>query len=311
MKDDTFKYLVSPETGRPLRQLAGQLSSDDGVEMFQIQSGIACLINTDHFDENKKHEMDIFNGLQIQNISYFRKILFKDVMKKITLLLGRGFRQNSKDFVIAELGGGEGHWARYTKEIIPHAMVFVCDLSMKMLGRAPGNLQRVCADITRPVFEKGMVNLASFWVSLHHLDAEERRNALKEIADALADDGLLVLFEPNSEFLPRQIMYKTRLSKDVYPDDKEHAVSFSEISSILSDLGFVELGTFFFNPPYNPDFIKKLKRWFVYLVAVETLYRIDRWFINPLLGSLFSSRQSRLKRFLSLYGFAIYQKGKV
>ena len=40
---------------------------------------------------------------------------------------------------------------------------------------------------------------------------------LREIVHSLKDDGILTVFEPNSNLFLRQIMYRSKLSKDVYP----------------------------------------------------------------------------------------------
>jgi len=309
--DDLFEGLVSPETGCPLKQVNNYLVTIDKTEMFEIQNGIACLLKNNDLDMMKLHELDVFNSLPIKNTSYFRESLFEDINAKVLRLCGQDCRGEQNAFSIVEMGGGEGYWARHIKTKLPQATVFVCDLSMKMLERAARTLKRVCADVTRPVFERKSIRMASFWVSLHHLNATDRERALRESVGSLEDGGLLLIFEPNIMFFLRSILYKSILRKDVYFDEQEQAINFSEISRVLRNLDLVEVGTYFMNPPYNPDFVKKLKRWFIYLPAVELLHQIDRWILSPILGSMLSMRQSALKEYLSLYGLAIYRKGSV
>lgn len=311
MDNIIFKRLVSPKTGLPLRHRDNKLVTDNGEEFFLIHDGIACLLEPDTLDSAKLHEINVFDHLHIQDVAYYREKLFQAIGSKISSILKQDYAGCQKEYIFAEMGGGEGHWARYIKRKFPQATVFVCDISMKTLGRAPKDLQPVCADITRPVFEKKSVRAIAFWVSLHHLEQRERQNALREAADSLEEGGILLVFEPNKLFLPRDILYKTRLGKDVYADEKEQAIDFSEISSIVQSVGLAELGIYFVNPPYNHHFVKKMRRWLIYMTVVEFLYQIDKWILNPVLGSIFSKRQSPLKKYLSLYGLAIYKKEKV
>jgi len=311
MNNNIFEQLVSPETGRLLKQNSHYLSTEDESEVFQIKNGIACLLQSGTLDEAQTHEIKVFDNLHIRDTSYFRASFLKKITDKIHSVLNDGSKRGRGSFVVVEMGGGEGHWARSIKKDNPNAAVFVCDLSMKTLERVPRDLKRVCADVTQPIFENGSVQVVSFWVSLHHLEAKNRKTALRRVFEALADEGLLLVFEPNNTFWPRRMMYKTRLAKDVYPDDKEQGVDFSEISETAKSIGFVEVGTYFMNPPYNPEFVKKLRRWFVYLPAVEFLYQIERWVLTPIFGDIFSEKQSKLKKYLSLYGLSIYRKGRM
>lgn len=308
MSNDIFQKLVSPATGIPLRHINDHLSTVDETEVFQIKNGIACLTKTNNLDEMKLHEVDVFNDIPIQNTSYFRMSLFQNVMIRIGAILKQNNKWNQGSPAIVEMGGGEGHWARYIKKEIPCATVFVCDLSMRMLERAPKDLKKICADISSPIFEKNSIQIVSFWVSLHHLNTKDRESALKEAAEALGDGGILLVFEPNDMFFPRRVVYRTKLSEDVYFDKQEKALKFSEISLILKKIGLEEVGIYFINPPYNPEFIKKLKRWLFYMAIVEILYQVDKWILSPMLGDIFSIKQSRLKKYLSLYGLAIYRK---
>ena len=66
--------------------------------------------------------------------------------------------------------------------------------------------------------------------------------------------------------------------------------------------------TCFFNPPYNPRFVKKLKNGWVYFIAVEILYLLDRWLISPFFKFPLISCGKKCKKYFSLYGLTIYRK---
>lgn len=308
MKESSFNVLVSPKTGVPLHEIDGKLTTPDGKEYFTIQQGIANLLDFNNLDSSKQNEIDVFDNIDIHNVPYFRMVLYKNVMAKISSHLKKKSMELGKSFRIVELGGGEGHWANYIKREYSNAEVFVCDLSFNTLQRAPDNLRRVCADVTRPIFRKSSIHLASFWVSLHHLGKDLMGKALKEVADFLDKDGILIVFEPNNKFLPRQIMYRSRLSKDVYFDEKEQAVDFSELSGIAKNFGLEEVETCFINPPYNIDFIKKLKHWYIYMPMIEIIYQTDKWIFRLLFDSLFSDKLKAFRQYLTLYGVGIYSK---
>jgi|TARA_B100001971_G_C18233674_1_gene565631 uncharacterized protein YbaR (Trm112 family) len=308
MQNDFFKGLVSPETRTLLLEKGAKLVSEDGKEEFTIRDGIACLLIPGNLNAEKKHEMKVFDNMKIQNISFFRNSLYDDVMVRISMLINGGSKSKERNIRVSEMGGGEGHWTRHVMRKFTNADVFVCDLSFNTLQRSLKPTKRICADATRPIFERGSIHVASFWVSLHHFGECSMREALNETVYSLSRSGILILFEPNSKFFLRKIMYRSRLSEDVYPDEKEQAVNFCDLSKAIESLGMVEVGTYFLNPPYNPDFVKKLKRWPIYMVAVEILYRLDKWILTPVFGSLFSNYQNRLKQYFTLYGLAIYKK---
>ena len=311
MAEDFFKYLVSPKTGLPLKEINGKLVTEDKKECFAIRYGVANLLDKDCLGVEGQHEADVFNGMEIQNVSYFRRSLFERIERHIDSFLSETLKCRKDYFLIVELGGGEGHWARFMQEKFPEATVFVCDLSHKTLERAPGTLRRVCADITRPIFNKDSISLASFWVSLHHLGKNSRYKALEEVVSFLVEDGILLIFEPNEKFWPRQVMYKSRLSRDVYPDEQEQAVDFSDMATMAESLGLTNIATCFLNPPYNPKFIKKLKKWIFYLFVVEFLYIFDRWIMEPLLGGLLINNRWYLKKYFTLYGLSVYKKKRL
>lgn len=303
-----FKGLISPKTRKPLQVRCNSLVTEDGQEVFAITEGVAYLLSSDNLDKLKQQELHVFDNIEIKDVSYFRKNLFNYVLNKVNPFLKEKTSIFKRDFKIVELGGGEGHWASYAYKEIPNSAVYVCDLSFNTLKRAPKILQRICADVSRPIFERNSIHLATFWVSLHHLKMADRKKALNEIACDLVEEGLLIIFEPNIKFWPRQVMYRSRFRHDVYIDEKEQALDFSEISEICKDLGLIEVTLNFMNPPYNINFLKKLKKWIIYLCAVEFLYRLDKWIFNPIFGGVFSNHQNKLKKYLTLYGLAIYRK---
>lgn len=306
MSRDYSDCLLSPVTGRALEEKDGELVTTDETERFEIRDHIACLIDREKQDVFKNRETLIFSKFDITGIPYFRKSLFTETVQRILSLRSPGlFPEQEEPFLVVEMGGGEGHWARTVKEAIPRARVFTCDMSLKALSRAPRHLNKVCADMTHPVFRKESVHLAAFWVSLHHLPLPEQSEALKNTAAALAPGGLLLLFEPNIFFWPRHLIYRTPLRREVYPDDKERALDFFQISETLERNGLKGEEISFMNPPYHPDFLHKFDHGALYRPVLESLYQIERKIVDPLLG-----RQSPVKKYLSLYGFAVYRKGE-
>ena len=305
---DYFSGLVSPKSQAPLYQDGKILMSLDRSEYFPIQNGIAVLLDHNMLDNKRNYEMKIFDELPIHNISYFRPSLFKKIIGQINFYVKNMHERIDNTFRIVELGGGEGHWAAHCKEKYPKSDVFVCDLSLKALSRCHPELKRVCADITCPIFEKKSIHLAVFWVSLHHLGRESLNKAITEIFSALDESGVLIIFEPNSSFFIRKIMYNSSLKNDVYFDKNEKALDFSELSSIAKKAGFIEMQKSFLNPPYNSLFIKQLKHWYLYMIAVEILYAVDRFLLEPVFKRLLPARYKNIKKFFTLYGFAVYKK---
>jgi SAM-dependent methyltransferase len=295
--------LVSPKTGELLIQREGYFSSADEKERFAVEDGIIWLLDAALLDKDKAYEKSLFDSIKIQNVSYVRRVFLNDAFRRIS-----PFFKDKKTLRIAEMGGGEGHWAGYIKNNLPFADVFVCDLSHKALQRAPKTLNLVCADITCPIFARKSMDLICFWVSLHHLDPASRREALRQASEALIDGGILLVFEPNKKFFLRQIVYKSRLSKDVYPHEREQALDFNELSGDAKRFGLEKNGVYFLNPPYNLRFVRKLKKWILYFAAVEFLYRMDKYILDPLLGNIFSLKERPSRMRSSLYGFAVYQK---
>ena len=305
MNNNLFSCFVSPKTGIPLHEMDGKLITPDGKGIFIIKYGVVCLLDIYSLGEVAWHEMEVFDNLAIQNVSYFRERLFDDVVKILRMFKVFDRKEN---FIVAEMGGGEGHWGKFVKKEFPDAIIYISDLSFKTLERVPENLYRVCADISQPIFKKDFIDLVSFWVSLHHLEKEAMVNAIKEASKSLHEGGFLIAFEPNKDFWLRKIMYRSPFSRDVYFDDKEKAIDFKELSDIARTFDLLELGRYFLNPPYNTNFIRELKRWKIYLFIVEILYRLDVWLLSKIMGNIFSIKKQNYKKYFTLYGLAIYKK---
>lgn len=296
---DNYLRLASPLSRRGLTYADDVLVTTDHREIFPVINGVACLLAGGTLDDERLHEQALFDSIAVAGIPYFRESMFKKVWDGLEQLLDFKVKAGG----VAEMGGGEGHWSRYVKGVRPELDCYVCDLSMKSLVRAPEKLIKVQGDVTKPLFQKESLGLISFWVSLHHLDVDDQRTAISEAARALDLDGILLVLEPNRHFFPRQLLYKTRLGKDVYFDDNEQAIDFCRLSHVAGQSGLQEIGTFFFNPPYNPDFVKMLGRWYVYLPVVEMLHRI-----GPRLPENFACRQRDMMKYGSLYGVSIFRK---
>lgn len=295
--------LVSPSSRTPLVRQGNRLTTIDREESFPVEQEIAELMDREAADDALRHEMDVFDNLQIQGLSYFRPPIYHRMLGGLLDHVNKNRTAWKSGFRFAELGGGEGHCARYFLSHFEGAEVFVCDASRSVLERAPRSLQRICADITRPIFAPGALQAAAFWVSLHHLPEERRRLAFEELFRALEEGGVCIVFEPNDAFILRRLLFRSSLRRDVYADDQERAVDFFDIAAMARDAGFEELETLYVNPPYNPAFVRRLKRWRLYLPVVEALHALDL-FLN---GRQAKTPGSRM-RYMTLYGMSFFRK---
>lgn len=289
--------LISPVSRAPLFKDGNLLRNGNRQETFNIDDEIIQLLQNDTTDHVLRHEIEVFDNLPVQGVSYFRHSLYRQMLETLFSHNRTDNRETRSVRRFAELGGGEGHWARYLADHIDHAEVFVCDLSQNALKGAPAPLKRVCADITKPIFAPGSLDAAAFWVSLHHIPQNLQRKAIEEAYCALAEGGILIIFEPNDAFIVRQIIYRSACRHDLYFDDQECAVDFGIIARMARETGFEELETYYLNPPYNPRFVRQLKRWWLYLPVVELIHQAD-WLMNILPG----------KSYTSLYGMSFLRK---
>jgi SAM-dependent methyltransferase len=154
----------------------------------------------------------------------------------------------------------------------------------------------------------GSIDVAVFWVSLHHLNGADMKQALERAVEALAPGGLLLLFEPNSLFFPRHIVLNTFLKSLVYLDDEEKLINIKNICDIVRLQKMKPLFVESHNPPYNPDFLKQLRGGWLFYPFVEIMYLLERFFRR---GS-FAWPGKRIKRQKMLrsgsYVLAIFSK---
>jgi SAM-dependent methyltransferase len=172
-------------------------------------------------------------------------------------------------------------------------------------------MRKICCDARYPYFEDSGLDVAVFWVSFHHLSQEDQRRTLEVAVKALKPGGLLAFFEPNTFFLPRHILLKTRMRKDIYFDDQEKPLNYLAIREMLGDLKMEELSTDFIQPPYSLEFVKKLNNWPFYFFIVELLYRGDRYLSLPLSRFLLGRYKklfNRLRRWSASYFLSLYRK---
>lgn len=309
-KADTYPpgCFVSPETGAHLRQQGTLLVSSDGREQFPIENHTIMLLGRGPASAENQHATDVFNALAIQDLPYFRSELYTSVLEQAFSRLPAAVLRKNHPFRFAELGGGEGFCARYVKALLGHADVFVCDISRAPLARSPQDLIRVCADITRPIFAPELLQASAFWVSLHHLPEQRRGQAFAEAYCALAEGGVLVVFEPNDGFILRRLLYSSPFRRDVYFDEQENAIDVAATVAMAQNAGFTELETVYLNPPYNYEFVRKLKRWYLYYPAVQTLYFLDKVFETVFRPMPHRKRHDSLKRYFTLYGMTLFRK---
>lgn len=265
--------LVSPFTDTPLRRLreGNGWQADDGT-IYPENDGIVDLLDSRLHDDVVANEIKVFDELPISNVPYFRDVLFGRVIKLVAPMLPK----HTRPPVCVELGGGEGYFARSFKGHFPNSETFVCDISERFLKLAPVSLKRLRCDIRYPFLQKGSVDLASFWVSFHHFSERDSALALNVAVDALAPDGLLMFFEPNNDFLPRRVLYKSPFAKNIYFDEEEKAVAFVDIENALSRKGLSLVYKAGVSPPYSLAFLRHYTLWPLYFAATEAFYFLDR-----------------------------------
>lgn len=263
--------LLSPARGDVLIQEENFLITQNH-ERYEIELGIAKLLNPLSMDSSLKNEIEVFENIPIAGIPYFRSILFDEAVQLVTQHLGNRAQQA----VLVEIGGGEGYFARAFKNKHPEAIACTCDISMKHLQQAPSSLIKIQCDARKPYLAPETVDVAAFWVSLHHFPEADMKHALHQAKSILKPEGILLIFEPNADFLPRKILLSTPLKKLVYYDEEEQALSYSQIKSHLTPEGFDEIFATVHNPPYNWDFLKALRWSWLFAPVTETFFRLER-----------------------------------
>jgi SAM-dependent methyltransferase len=286
-----FDGLVSPKTNQKLYFNGDCLLTSNQDEIFPVLDEIANLLVSDFSDETLQEELKAMASLPNFESGYFRNEFFDFVSQKVNSLTEKATSSPRK---IIEIGGGDGQFARRFLEF-DQTDVFICDIYEGFLKKAPLKIRKICCDARYPYFEDGGLDVAVFWVSLHHLSLVDQTKAIEVAVKSLKPGGLLVFFEPNTFFLPRHIILKTFMRKDVYFDDEEKPLNYLAINEILKPLKLEELSTDFIQPPYSFDFVKKLKNWPFYFFVVELLYRMDRHLSLPFAKILIGEDKNKFK----------------
>lgn len=299
MRDEQrFEKLVSPTSGAELSHCGDLLQSADGKETFRVCSGIALLATRGSDAESFDKPPD----RQLAGLPYFTSRFFEDsIREELADIEGEG------PLRVAELGGGEGFWARSLKTISPDAEIFVCDRDLSALRLAPKSLQLVHADIAGPVFREGSLDAAVFWVSLHHLSPAQQASALSSIFNALKPGGRLFMLEPNLDLFLRRIMFGSFLSKDVYFEE-ETGFYTSELHARALSAGFKATWFRYVNPRYNRQFVRRFGKWFLYYSGLELIFLADSLFLGPIASLLPTRAASWVRRYMTLYIHAAFVK---
>lgn len=269
-----YSLLACPKTGAALRWLGGQLESRDGRQ-YAIKDDIADLLDLTDADEATCREAELFNSIPLSGVSYFRASLYEQVCQELSALLPGG-----RAPVCAEIGGGEGWFARHFIDCFPGSVAFVCDIARRPLTLADPRTVRVLADARLPFVQAGTLDVAAFWVSLHHFPPDDMRRCLETAARSLRPGGILLVFEPNQHFLPRRLFYNMPLSRLVYYDDDECAVAVEDLCPVLEDLNFRQLSVRPVQPPYSVKFLKHFRMWRFFYAFVEFMHILDRRIMN-------------------------------
>lgn len=263
--------LASPREGSPLSLDGSRLVAASGGLAYSIVDGIYDLLDEELADDALAAELEVFEeALPFDGLAYFRDTLFSQAVE----LLGCCLNRDPRGFV--EIGGGEGYLARAFKAACPEADSYVADLSMRHLKLAPTNLHRLRCDVRRPYLLPNSVDAAAFWVSLHHFNESDGNRAIEQAREILTPGGVLMVFEPCGDFLPRRLFLNTPLKKLVYFDEAEKALSYSEVKDMMGRAGFEPVFRCGHNPPYNQEFLKCFRFGGLFRAATEILYLSER-----------------------------------
>jgi SAM-dependent methyltransferase len=268
-REFALERLASASTGRRLtRRADGRLGDDEG-RIYAERDGIVDLLDVAALDEATRIEMMTFDHAPIQGVCYFSTTFLHDVLGFVLALAGREIT------TCVEVGGGEGYFASTFRSMVPGSAAYVCDLSEHQLRRADPGLIRVRCDVRRPYIVAGSVDLAAFWVSLHHLDLRSAARAVAEAQAALAPGGILLVFEPSAHFLPRRLLYRSPFARDVYFDVTERPVSYADVHRLTAPHGLALIGAVGVNPLYDGRFLRSFRLWPLYVAATAAFAALD------------------------------------
>lgn len=266
---DGYDLLACPRTGAPLRRYNDRLEA--GGVSYRLSDGVADLIDPATADPEALREAALFETIPLAGISYFRPEIYKRVCGSIAPLL-----PSSHAPVCAEIGGGEGWFARAFLDAFPGASAFVCDVARRPLTLADPRMVRIRADARLPFLQPDTLDVAAFWVSLHHFPVEDFAKCLTVAAGALRPGGVLLVFEPSNHFLPRRLFNHLPIRHLVYYDDDESGVDLRVLTPQCEKAGFRPVSARGLNPPYAVSFLKHFHLWPMFWIAVEALHRLDR-----------------------------------
>lgn len=284
--------IVDPKTGEP---------HVPGATGKRIIDGIIDLLDMRNIESAILDELKIFDSIPTKGLCYFRKSFIVTVVTALKSF----FPDRDSDLSFVEIGGGEGYLARAFKKENPNGDVYVCDLSMEHLRMAPSDLIRIRCDARLPYLAPNSVDIAVFWVSLHHFSLDDMKAALGQAVTALKPNGKLILFEPNGAFLPRHLVMRTPLRHLVYFDDEEKPIDIRTTIDLLRPAGLTMHYSCGVNPPYSLDFLRKLPGGMFFYWFVESLYQFDRFARKPLGKTLYSGNQ---RLWLGSYVFAAFSR---
>jgi SAM-dependent methyltransferase len=301
-----FDGVVSPATLEKLSYRDGVLQSKSSKEKFKVDGELVDLLVPELQNKSLIDELEAMDSLPVYGVSYFKEQFIESVTRELYGLLSSpaGSQVN-----IVEIGGGDGQFARHFLKY-DQTRVFIGDICQKFLELAPDGIRKIRCDMCHPFYEENGLDLAVFWVSLHHLTEPDQIKALKVALASLKPNGLLVFFEPNAFFFPRQILLKTFLKNHVYFDDEEKPIDYLKIREDLCVLGMKEVCTRFIQPPYALKFLKKLKYWPFYFIGVGLLYWLDRFLLLPFGKFIFGSGYwfEKIRKYSASYFLAVYRK---
>ena len=267
--------MVSQVDGQPLRlEAGGRLVSPDGTR-YAVTGGIADLLDPRLMDNSVTAEIKVFQELPIERVPYFRRELFREAVTIATDTLGRAPQ------AVVEIGGGEGYLAQSFADAFGNCASYVCDVSQRSLANAGPGLHKIRCDARRPYLAHASMDVAAFWVSLHHFHGDDMRLALKRAVEILKPGGVLLIFEPNEDFIVRRLFYRSILSRLVYFDEQEKGVRYSLLAEWARSEKLDTRLVTGRNPPYNIRFLRHFSLWPLFYLATESLRFMElliRWF---------------------------------